>query len=232
MTSRSTNPGFRLIRRAGRMIRVRPRLTVSALVGCAVAWAMSSMWPARTVTVLITGWNAGAWLYLILAAQMMSASDHTDLSRRARQQDEGAGMILTLVVLAAFTSLGAIVAELAVAKGLHGWNELTHIGLAALTILSSWAFTQVMFALHYAHDFYAAKERSGQGGLDFPGTEHPRYFDFLYFAAVIGTSGQTADVSVTTTHMRKVTLVHCVLAFLFNTTLIALLINVASGLIG
>jgi uncharacterized membrane protein len=100
-----------------------------------------------------------------------------------------------------------------------------------LTILASWAFMQVMFALHYAHDFYAQQGKGLSGGLQFPGTDQPNYADFVYFAVVIGTSGQTADVSFSNTAMRKVGTVHCALAFFFNTSLIALTINVASSLL-
>ena len=114
---------------------------------------------------------------------------------------------------------------------MHGMLRSAHVALAVMTIISSWLFIQVMFALHYAHDFYVAKERSNSGGLEFPGSASPDYSDFLYFACVIGTSGQTADVSFISKAMRKVGLIHCVLAFFFNTTLLALTINIASGLI-
>ena len=87
-----------------------------------------------------------------------------------------------------------------------------------------------MFALHYAHDFYVAQEHGKLGGLEFPKSPTPEYSDFLYFACVIGTSGQTADVSFTSRSMRRTGLVHCVLAFFFNTTLVALTINISYGL--
>lgn len=173
----------------------------------------------------------GACLYLLLAARMMFWSSHERMRTRALQQDEGRMVILGLVVTAAIVTLGAIVAELSVAKDMHGSERIAHVGLAALTILSSWAFTQVMFALHYAHDYYAAEARGNPVGLEFPGGHAPDYGDFLYFACVIGTSGQTADVSFTNRTMRRTGLVHCVLAFFFNTTLLALTINIASGLI-
>lgn len=140
-------------------------------------------------------------------------------------------MVLTLVVTAAFASLAAIVAQLAVAKDAHGALRYAHIGLAALTIVTSWAFTQVMFALHYAHDYYAAEIRGAPPGLSFPGGHAPDYGDFLYFSCVIGTSGQTADVSFSSRAMRRIGLLHCVLAFFFNTTLLALTINIASGML-
>lgn len=173
----------------------------------------------------------GAWIYLLLAAKMMFWSSHERMRTRARQHDDGRLVVLALVVVAAIMSLGAIIAELAVAKDLHGALKIEHIALATLTILSSWAFTQVMFALHYAHDFYVAELRGSSGGLEFPGCHSPDYGDFLYFACVIGTSGQTADVNFTSRSMRRTGLVHCVLAFFFNTTLVALTINIASGLL-
>lgn len=179
---------------------------------------------------MIVGWNAGAILYLVLAGRMMFLSTHERMRFRARLQDEGQITILVLVVLAALASLGAIIAELAVVKDIHGALRYVHITLAGLTILTSWFFTQVMLALHYAHDYYVALLQDGEGGLDFPGDEAPDYGDFLYFACVIGTSGQTADVSFVSKSMRRVGLVHSVLAFFFNTTLIALTINIASSL--
>jgi uncharacterized membrane protein len=109
--------------------------------------------------------------------------------------------------------------------------KYAHIGLAIFTIMSSWAFTHMMFALHYAHDYFANCINSKPPGLEFPGEEAPDYGDFLYFAFVIGTSGQTADVSFTSNAMRRIGLLHCVLAFLFNTTVLALTINIAASLL-
>ena len=213
-----------------RLIMARPRLFVCALIGVLTVCFLPSSIAMHAVTRLIIGWNVGACLYLLLATRMMFWSPHERMRTRALEQDEGRFVILTLVVAAAITSLGAIVAELAVAKDIHGSLRYAHIGLAGLTILSSWAFTQVMFALHYAHDYYAAEVKGTPVGLAFPGGHAPDYGDFLYFACVIGTSGQTADVSFTSRTMRRTGLVHCVLAFFFNTTLVALTINIASGL--
>ena len=87
-----------------------------------------------------------------------------------------------------------------------------------------------MFALHYAHDYYAAIGHRRPPGLRFPDEEHPNYGDFFYFAAIIGTSGQTADVAFSSKPMRRVGSVHCILAYLFNTVVLALLINIGASL--
>ncbi len=211
-------------------ILARPRLHACALIGLLTAWLLPSALALHDITRLIIGWNTGACLYLLFAARMMFWSSHERIRSRALQQDDGRFVVLALVVMAAIVCIGAIVAELAVAKDMHGSLRYAHIALAGLTILSSWAFTQVMFALHYAHDFYLAEIQGHPGGLAFPGAHAPDYGDFLYFSCVIGTSGQTADVGFTSRTMRRTGLVHCVLAFFFNTTLVALTINIASGL--
>lgn len=213
-----------------RLVTARPRLFICAVIGVLTVWYLPSSVAMHQVTRAIIGWNVGACLYLLLAIRMMFWSPHERMKTRALEQDEGRMVILSLVVGAAITSIGAIVAQLAVAKDIHGSMRYAHIALAGLTILSSWAFTQVMFALHYAHDYYAAEAKGTPVGLEFPGGHAPDYGDFLYFACVIGTSGQTADVSFTSRTMRRTGLVHCVLAFFFNTTLVALTINIASGL--
>ena len=213
-----------------RLVLVHPRLLSCFIIGVLTAMILPDALAMHSITKTIIGWNVGACLYLLLAARMMFWSTHERMKTRALQQDEGRVLVLTFVVTAALMCIGAIVAELAVVKELKGTPRYAHMALAALTIASSWAFTQVMFALHYAHDYYATEVRGEHGGLSFPGGQAPYYSDFLYFAVVIGTSGQTADVSFTSRKMRRTGTVHCVLAFFFNTTLVALTINIASGL--
>lgn len=225
-TTHTVQPSFLV-----RHIRTRPRLFASALFGAVVALLLCGWSEVQTVTRLVIGWNSFACLYLVLAVHMVLQSDHDRMRSRAPQQDEGRRTVLALVVLAALATLGAILAELSVVKDLQGTERYAHIGLAGLTIVTSWAFTQVMFALHYAHDYYSAEARGQNAGLQFPGTDKPDYGDFLYFACIIGTSAQTADVSFSSSAMRRTGLLHCVLAFFFNTTLVALTINIASGLL-
>jgi uncharacterized membrane protein len=212
-----------------RLLLSRPRLFFSVLVGVAVAVLLPAALVQLPVTRAIVGWNVGALLYLVLALKMMFWSSHEQMRRRALMHDEGNTTVLVLVVMAALFCVGAIVAELAAVKDLQGQERYAHITLAGMTIATSWAFTQIMFAVHYAHDYYLTAIHGEHGGLDFPGGQPPDYGDFLYFACSIGTSGQTADVSFTSHKMRRTGTLHCVLAFFFNTTLVALTINIASG---
>ncbi len=137
---------------------------------------------------------------------------------------------------AAAASLWAVAAELTAARGQHGLAETLHVALAFATVALSWFMVQLIYALHYAHEYYAPapdapKARSGDaGGLAFPGGEPPDYWDFLHFAIVIGVAAQTADIAFTSKTLRRVGTVHSVLAFVFNTVVLALTISLLAGL--
>ena len=213
-----------------RPVRARPRLFIATAVAIAIAHFLPVAVASHTVTRLLIAWNVGTWLYVVLAAIMMVRSSHHHMRHRAQFQDDGQLVILALVVVAGIASLAAIAGELSIVKEMHGSLKVAHIALAGSTLLSSWTFIQVMFALHYAHDFYAAKCHGHPPGLQFPDDDQPDYGDFFYFASVIGTSGQTADVSFVTKPMRRIGSVHCILAYLFNTTVLALLINIGASM--
>jgi uncharacterized membrane protein len=213
-----------------RLIRARPRIFIAAAAALAVGVLLQTDQAGHLVTRLLVAWNVGTCFYVLLAAIMMTRSTHNSMRRRAQVQDDGQFVILILVVISAIASLVAIAAELAVVKEMHGLLKFAHIALAGMTVISSWAFIQIMFALHYAHDYYAALSQKRPKGIQFPEDENPDYGDFFYFAAIIGTSGQTADVSFTSKAMRRIGSVHCILAYFFNTTVLALLINVGASL--
>lgn len=212
------------------LVRARPRIFIAFVCALAVGLFVPESIARQPVTRWLLAWNIGTGLYVLLAAIMMIRSSTHHMRQRAQQQDDGQLVILVLVVVAAVASLAAIAGELTVVKDMHGFRKSAHVALAGLTVLTSWAFIQVMFALHYAHDYYAAVCHSRAAGLQFPGEEPPDYGDFFYFAAVIGTSGQTADVSFVSKPMRRIGSMHCILAYLFNTTVLALLINIGASL--
>jgi uncharacterized membrane protein len=218
------------LKRLLHVFRVRPRLLIVALIGVLTGFLLPHSVASQPVTRWLIAWNVGSWLYIVLAAVMMMRSSQGHMRHRAQLQDDGKYAILGLVVVSAIASLVAIAFELAVVKDQHGWLKGAHAGLAGLTVLSSWSFIQVMFTLHYAHDYYLAACHGQKPGLSFPDDPDPDYGDFFYFAAVIGTSGQTADVSFVTKPMRRIGSLHCILAYLFNTTVLALLINIGASL--
>ena len=214
-----------------RAVTARPRLIFSTICGVLALVALPDTWAHQPVSRGILAWNIGCWLYLALSLTMMFRSTHERMQRRALDQDAGQRTVLALVLLAAVMSLGAIVAELAVAKDLTGPSRLLHIAVAAVTILSSWLLTQVMFAQHYAHDFYRGKT---PGGLQFPSgdkDDEADYWDFVYFSFVIGMTAQVSDVGVTDKIIRRTATAHGVISFIFNTALVALMVNIAASAI-
>jgi uncharacterized membrane protein len=218
------------LKRTLHMVRVRPRLFIVAAIGVATGLLLPHDVSTQAITRWLIAWNVGACLYIVLAAAMMIRSSKGHMRHRAQLQDDGKYVILGMVVVAAVASLVAIGFELVVVKDMHGWLKGAHVALAGLTVLSSWGFIQIMFTLHYAHDYYMAACHGRKPGLLFPDDPDPDYGDFFYFSAVIGTSGQTADVSFVTKPMRRIGSVHCILAYLFNTTVLALLINIGASL--
>ena len=163
---------------------------------------------------------------------MLQATPET-MRRYARQSDEGRLVILSLITAAACVSLFAIVALLH-DKGLSNRLLILHLGLSILTIVGSWLLVQTIFALHYAHTYYQDDKTLSEckaEGLDFPGEIEPDYWDFLYFSFVIGMTSQVSDVNVTSRTMRRLSLLHGVLSFFFNTIIVALTINIIAGLI-
>jgi len=206
-----------------RVIRARPRLFVTALLGVAFSLLLPAEW--RLTTRALVGWDVGVALYLIAAFSLLGRPDVARIRRRAAILDEGRFAILVVVVGAALASLGGIVAQLGSGRA------ASHLALATITILLSWTLVHVMFALHYAHEFYAAKPRGG--GLTFPGGEDPDYWDFLYFSLVIGMTSQVSDVAVTGRTIRRTVAAHGVVSFFFNAAVIALTVNIAaSALVG
>ena len=214
-----------------RQLRARPRLFIAMAVAIAIGLWLPVDVARHPVTRWLIAWNIGTCLYVLLAAIMMVRSSDHHMRHRAQFQDEGQFAILVFVVVSAIASVIAIAGQLTVVKEMHGALRMAHVTLAGATVISSWAFIQVMFTLHYAHDYYAAVCRGGPAVLQFPDGDQPTYGDFFYFAAVIGTSGQTADVSFVSKPMRRIGSVHCILAYLFNTTVLALLINIGASLL-
>lgn len=210
---------------------VRPRLLTGAAVGAATFLVLpSSLHMAARA--LIT-WDCGVGLFLGLTFHAMVQSDHADIRRRALRHDEGRNFILVLAVGAAAACLSVIATELANAKGQTARLELLHVLFTVTTITLSWIFVQTIFALHYASIYYGAgREGSGhiQGGLAFPGGEAPDYWDFFHFSVIIGATAQTADISILSKQMRRIVTVHSLIAFAFNTAVLALMINLAAGL--
>jgi uncharacterized membrane protein len=208
-------------------LRAQPRFFTAALVGILLWLLLPTAW--RPSTRLLVAWDCATGLYLTLALVIMAGSNIDRIRHRAAEEDEGQIVILVLTVVTALISLGGIMVEMGAAKSLRGDGGWQHVALAGITVLLSWTFTHTMFAIHYAHEYYDGSEDGPAEGLEFPRDDQPDYWDFIYYSFVIGTACATADVNVTSKNMRRITTLHCVVAFFFNTTILALTVNIEAG---
>lgn len=218
-----------LLLRCLHAMRVRPRLLLAFTAGLLASMALPDY--LNTSTRLLLTWDIGAGFYLVLALWMIFAAPLEAMQKRARMQDEGALVVLGMTIIAASASLAAIILELSGLKERNILGQGIHVLLVIGTFAISWLLVHVTFALHYAHLYYLKKEQTGQSGLVFPDESLPIYTDFLYFALVIGMTSQTADVGIASPQIRRLVMMQGLIAFVFNTSLLALTINIAAGLI-
>jgi uncharacterized membrane protein len=215
---------FRKMSRPVRLIYARPRTFIAVAAGILVGLLLPGSY--RLVTRLLFGWDALIAVYLVLVYAMMLCNDHQHIRRSAAMQDDGRFLILLVTATGAFASIAAIVSELGTPH--RGVWELT---IAIATIALSWAAVHTTFALHYAHDYYRGAK---PGGLQFPSgdkEDHADYWDFVYFSFVIGMTAQVSDVGITDKIIRRTATVHGIISFVFNTALIALMVNIAGSAI-
>jgi len=217
--------------RSGLMAALRRRVRlIAGLAAMAVAFA-AIPGEMRTPTRALIAWNVGAWLFLGLIAVMAARGSSESVRANAAEEDENQWALLAIAIVVATAALAAIVFELGPVKDMSGLRKGEHIALVAATILSAWTFTHVMFALHYAGEYYAPGEDGVRAGLRFPEEDSPGWGEFFYQAFVIGCACATADVNATSRSMRRACLAHGVVAFFFNTIILALTINIGAGLI-
>lgn len=206
-----------------------------ALFGAAAVFAILQGRAQIPMQALLS-WNGFASISIALAWVQIIFSDARAAVRTARLQDAGRTVLFLVVIFGAVASLVAVIILLSTAKGLRRGALSEHIFVACLTVLTSWVFIHTVFALHYAHAYYRECDddpESGNGtGLIFPEDNLPDYLDFAYFSFVIGMTFQVSDVQITASRIRRMALIHGLLSFGFNTVILALAINISSGLFG
>ena len=215
---------FRKLPKPVRVVYARPRTFVSIALGIVAFFLLPAS--LRLVTRFLTSWDVFAAFYLVLVYFMMWRSEHRNVKRNAVLQDDGRFLILLVTALGAFASIAAIVLELG---GTH--HAVPQLVIATATIVLSWAVVHTAFALHYAHDYYRG---SKPGGLQFPSgdkQDHADYWDFVYFSFVIGMTAQVSDVGITDKTIRHTATVHGIISFVYNTALVALMVNIAASAI-
>lgn len=208
------------------------RLLLAAAVGISAAiWLIpeKSEWWFRA----LAGWDAGSLALCLFAWHIILGADAAETRRRAGTDDPGHRTVFFIAIVSSLVSLFAAGAVLRMVRALPSGSQGVWTILALSAIALSWTLTHTSYTLRYAHLYYRGGERSEAraSALDFPGGDAPADIDFAYVAFTIGMCFQVSDVAVRTTEMRREVLVHSLLSFVYNTTILALALNMVISLL-
>ncbi|WP_019053440.1 DUF1345 domain-containing protein [Sphingobium xenophagum] len=174
---------------------------------------------------VMAGFDIAALAFMVSVVPLIRA-DPAAIRRKAQANDANRELMLLLTGIVSLVILVAV----GVAVSQHGGPKAWVVTLLLATLLVAWLFSNLIYAMHYAHIFYRADKGGGDcAGLDFPDTKEPGYWDFLYFAFTLGMTFQTSDISITDSGVRRTVLFQCLAAFLFNLGILAFTINVLGG---
>jgi uncharacterized membrane protein len=210
------------------LLRNHARIWIGVTLGVGVFFALPTGW--LPVTRVLVAWDCGVTAFLGLLWMWMSGLSAEQICSRYIEEDESGPVILAVVVIAALASLVAIIQPLATLRHAEGGERTWHFVLAAATLADSWLLVPAMFTTHYADLYYSCSK--SERPLSFPDTEMPIFWDFAYFSFTIAAACQTADIFTRRSNVRRVVLMHEVVSFLFNASILGFAINVTAGLIG
>lgn len=215
----------------GSHVKGRQRLLAGA-IAFAVAYPFLSGAGLGPVLPLAFAWDVAIFVYLLLSCRMIFRSTPAHIAHRARELDISLGEIVLLSLLAGGASLLAAVRVLVLAKDIGDGAGPLYFATGVATIVLSWFLVHMLFSIHYAHEFYdEGEDGKPVGGLSFPGEKSPDYWDFIYFAAVIGMTCQVSDVTIEGRELRHLVTAHGIISFFLNTVIVALSVGIAASLI-
>jgi uncharacterized membrane protein len=222
-----------------RAMDVRWRLALAVVIGLAAALLAPHL--LGMLARVVVGWVGFAATDLALVILGMWQADTDDIRRVAASEDLPRTQAFVLVVGAAMASLGAVVGLMGSLKGISKDLREVHVILSVAAVVLAWTLVHLVFTLRYAHTYYDADEDTGQdtGGLVFPDDQGqdegakltPNYVDFAYFSFIIGMTAQTADIGIGNRELRRTALLHGLIAFIFNTVIVALTIGTLGGML-
>ena len=209
-------------------VRAGTRLVTALLASALTAWLLPSSLSLEMRAV--ASWDGFAVVALGLTWLTILTLNPAQICTLARREDPSRVASLVLVVLGAGASLLAVLVLLQESMKMQSIEKTQAIVLALSAVALAWTLIHTVFTLRYAHLYHNASE--ALHALDFPGGEsHPDYLDFAYFAFIIGMTAQTADVNIRAKAIRRTALLHGVVAFAFNTAVVALSIGVLTTLL-
>ncbi len=216
-------------------LRIHPmqRILLSIVVSAAVFAFTIEVHVSELLRVMLL-WDVFAATFLLTSITICFSRSVEHIRRYARQEDGSRFFAFLMILVSSFASM-VLLALLIVSKDRAVTQAAIYLPVIIAGILLSWAMVHLMFTFHYAHRYYGDDEQEekaadGEKPLNFPGDDDPDYLDFMYFSFVIGMTFQVSDVEIQSKVIRRLALVHGLLAFLLNTFVVALTINIIAGL--
>lgn len=175
----------------------------------------------------VLGWDAFGISYVIFNIFLFSSLNHHQIKEQCAQEDVSSWILFAFVVGACITGL---LVALSLLNHTQSWQTGPFWGSVAciLAIALAWMMVHTSFSIRYAHLFYGDENKHFSrhaNGLVFPEDNKPDYFDFAYFSFVVGMTFQVSDVVITAKGVRRLVLMHSLIAFVFNTVIIAMTVS-------
>ncbi len=183
---------------------------------------------------IIVTWISYASTILIIDWIIILSIHPKEVRKNVQLEDSSITFIFLFIIAAAFISLFAVIMLIISGKANTTGQTTEHALLAIASVSVSWWLTHTVFTLRYAHLYYDTEDGKEEyaGGLEFPKEPNPDYLDFVYFSFVVGMTFQVSDVEISSRRIRRLAWAHGILSFIFNTVIVALSINIISGLFG
>jgi len=220
MVSNKTDLGERM-----RTASAGRRVTWSMLAG-AVAGVVVSLFTVPSAAIL-AGWDVAVVIYLAWVWIAVWRLDPGTTARLAKREDPSAPVAELVVISAGIAMLVAVGFALVRAGQATDGMKAFLVTLGLLSVVLSWTIVHTVYALWYARAYYSEPD----GGIEFNEEEPPTYTDFAYFAFTVGMTYQVADTNITSKAIRRTTLHHAFLSYLFGAVLLGLVINVVATLL-
>jgi uncharacterized membrane protein len=206
------------------------KLIASFLIAIITFFLTNSSFHGRMLHVL-GSWDVFCIFFLLLHWITFFTSGSQQIRAEAKKQDEGRVAVFIIALMATLAALMAAVVLLTSKE--KSYHEISLLLCTFGGLILSWTLMHTIFTIRYAHIYYADDKDDNSlhaGGLEFPKEKHPDFLDFAYYSFIIGMTFQVSDVSVSSRHIRRLTLLHSLMSFAFNTIIVALTVNLIAGL--